>query len=82
MNLKRWRNIEWILKEYEVLFICASDKQKALLGKMIEMPKNYLTQLPFPVNEDVYYFDPGSKEKTKKILDIKKDEITYFYAGR
>ena len=72
LNLGKWFYSEELLQKYKTIFICASEKQKKVMAKLIDTPERYLKKYPFPVNEEEFYYDPQKRAIARKKIGIKR----------
>lgn len=80
---KQWLSIEPILKKTSVRFICASPRQKNLVKSFCKQTREavFLTS-PFPVNADLFYFDPKIREEWRRQLGCDENDVVISYTGR
>jgi glycosyltransferase involved in cell wall biosynthesis len=77
-----WLRSESLLKSREVKWICASDRQALLVSRFLVNPCAEIRVCPFPVDTNLYFFDPKEREEQRDVLGLRKDDIAVFYAGR
>ncbi|MCK5073149.1 MAG: glycosyltransferase family 4 protein [Bacteriovoracaceae bacterium] len=80
-----WLEVEHILQKAQTTFFCASERQVKLISSFINSDddnKKSIHYLPFPVNNDVFYFDSTNREEIRKELGIGKDDFMFLYTGR
>jgi glycosyltransferase involved in cell wall biosynthesis len=77
-----WLAIETILKESDVRFVCASEKQRALLESFIHADAGAIEWIPFPVYETGESFDQDLRNQARKDLGLAPEEQVFLYAGR
>lgn len=82
LNAREWLAIEDDLKKFKVRFICASEKQQELIGKLLHKSKASSDVCPFSVDNGIYFFDLKLREKIRKINNIQKKEVVFLYSGR
>ena len=79
LQLREW--IEDLQKnQIYVHFVCASKAQKSLTSKLFkDIP---ISIMPFPINQDVFFFDYSEREEMRKELNVKDNEKLFCYTGR
>lgn len=76
-----WLDHNTVLKNYPVHFVSASSKQKNLLDSFLINP-NASSIIPFPVQKDIFYFDPKERLEIRKQLGLAESDFVFLYTGR
>jgi len=76
-----WLELNPILQNYPVRFICASDKQKNLLDSFLN-DTQVTTVIPFPVQKDIFYFDHKERSQVRQQLGLTDNDFLFLYTGR
>jgi glycosyltransferase involved in cell wall biosynthesis len=77
-----WFELNNILRNQEVTFICASPRQKDLLNSFLFHGRRSIHVIPFPVNSSDYYFDPSIRTRKRKELKLTAQDKLIVYTGR
>jgi len=80
LQVGSWLKIENDLKNFNVKFICASHRHAKLLESFIQ--NTQVEVVPFPVDENEFYFSSRLREETRQKMSLTKDEVICFYSGR
>lgn len=81
LNSHLWNELQTILKNYKVEFICASHKQ-ALLIEDLTNNNQPINVIPFPINENTFYYDENIREQKRNELGHSSDDFIFLYTGR
>ena len=76
----QWSALETILKDYQVEFLVASDRQKLLIDKMLMSKDSVLC--PFPVDEKDFHYANGEREEQRKKWNVTDQDIVFLFTGR
>jgi glycosyltransferase involved in cell wall biosynthesis len=82
LQLKNWLALEPLLKRASVSWICASDRQAALVGRLLAGPRRAVSLCPFPVDASFFAFDPALRARARARLGVRSDARVLVYAGR
>ena len=63
-----WLEIECLLQRVKIQFIAASHRQVAFVRQFIEGGERFVHYLPFPVDEEKYYFSPKGRVTAREKL--------------
>ena len=77
-----WMKSSSVLKKFLIKWVCASDAQVDLIKKFISSSKDSILKIPFPVDQSVFHYNLALREKVRKKLGIRKDEVVFVYSGR
>ena len=80
LNFLKWLNSSKYLKGKKLKFFCASDAQKLLVDKCLQVT-NTISKIPFPVSEEEFYFDNSFKSIREK-YKASSDDTLFLYTGR
>jgi glycosyltransferase involved in cell wall biosynthesis len=81
LESSHWYEINSILKNYRVNFVCASAKQKELIDTFLN--QDQCTSIaPFPVQKNVFYYDKQERDKVRDSLGLKPSDFLFLYTGR
>ena len=69
-----WLAVADILKNARTRFICASEKQAALIRGFLDASENTVSWIPFPVDQKEFSFSPKEHKESS--------DFTFFYSGR
>ncbi|WP_417335317.1 glycosyltransferase [Halobacteriovorax marinus] len=81
LQAAEWLSAEEELKNFNIKFICASDAQASLLGKLIQNEKS-IDSFFFPLNEYTHKFSSETRNKKRHDLNLSNDDIVFVYTGR
>lgn len=81
LHAAAWYEINDILKNYSVNFICASEKHQNLISSFLHNPKNS-SLTPFPTKEDAFFFSEEERITTRKEWGLKDSDFLFLYTGR
>jgi glycosyltransferase involved in cell wall biosynthesis len=79
---KDWMASEKHLKNFNVKFVCASERQKNLVSEFLKNKHVNLYKCPFPVNAKEFYYSPEIRNAERKKLGIKPSTTVFLYTGR
>lgn len=80
---REWYALSPVLHSMKVRFICASDRQHALLSRLLgDSLVHLLEKCPFPVDVSNYTYDPLLRDRWRTRLGLEKSEIAVLYTGR
>jgi len=79
LSYHKWSAMKHLIKGIKVKFCVASTAQRALIQKLI---LNDIHHVPFAVNPQDFFYDEKLREKTRKELNLSKDENLYIFTGR
>jgi glycosyltransferase involved in cell wall biosynthesis len=82
LETAKWLSLKGTLQKVRIQFVCASTAQDNLVRQFIVSPKRQKALIPFPVDEDIYSFDPLVREQTRKQLGVEKNDFVFIYTGR
>ena len=82
-----WNNVQDEIEksnhDFEMHFVCASQKQKELVHSLLNSSNSEdVSVIPFPVDELTFFYNEEDRQKRRIELDIKEDETLFFYSGR
>jgi len=78
----QWRRIQSLLKGTPVSFICASNRQKALVSSFVRKGLRRVSQCPFSVDTKKFRFIPDLRRAARKKLGLSDSDFAIAYAGR
>ncbi len=79
---KEWLSLQSILKNTQVKFVCASNKQVDLVSKFLIRPKTRVERCHFPSDVTKFHFSRDKRNETRRQLGLRDDEIAIIYSGR
>jgi len=82
LHLRNWRALEPLLRKTPVRWICASERQAALVKRLISGAARSVAVCPFPVDASQFSFDPQLRERARARLGLARDERALLYTGR
>lgn len=79
-----WAGVQNELSHWPLHFLTASSKQKVLLERFFESSESIVSELPFPVDEEVFNTKNLSRNRNelRESLNISKEEKIFLYTGR
>ena len=80
LNFNEWAGMEKFIKNHEVLWYVASQRQKNLISEFI--PFEQIEICPFPVDRKEFYVDDKIREEGRKKYKWAKDEFIFIFTGR
>lgn len=78
---KDWAALGFLLKDYPVEFIVASDRQKLLIDKFLA-PHTESVVVPFPVRKEDFSFHPEERAAQRKAWNVGDDDVIFTFTGR
>ncbi|MFI5360467.1 MAG: glycosyltransferase family 4 protein [Elusimicrobiota bacterium] len=84
LHLKKWRGLEPLLQEEKcsVAWICASDRQAALVRRLLPLGATGVCKCPFPVDPAAFSFDGALRARVRADLGFREDDRVLIYTGR
>jgi glycosyltransferase involved in cell wall biosynthesis len=76
-----WHELGLLLKDFQVEFVVASDRQKLLIDKFLQQPHSSKV-CPFPVKPENFFFLPEERNKQRLDWGVKEDEVVFTFTGR
>lgn len=76
-----WFDHNNLLQNYRVHFVCASEKQKNLIDSFLN-DLHSTSVIPFPVQKDIFYFDPNERIQIRRQLGLTESDFLFLYTGR
>ena len=77
-----WMDLRPLLLDSKVRFVCASERQGQLLTRFLKDGNSSISICPFPVDTEIFHFDPKARGRYRKQLGLSDHEILIAYAGR
>jgi hypothetical protein len=75
-----WQSCSEALKDFSVSLVCASEKQRQLVNKLL-IDDHYTEVIPFPLDLGTVKFDSSEREVAREELSL-GDRFTFIYTGR
>lgn len=82
IRAKAWLQSEKLLRKFKIHFICASSRQKLLVGNFIKNSSQEISVCPFPVDCDDFFYSEELRVNTRHHLGIDKEESVLIFTGR
>jgi len=82
LQCAEWLQSEPALKQFSILWICASTRQKRLVEQMLVDPRGTVTVVPFPVDVSHFRYAAEVRERGRKHFGLAGDAFVFFYSGR
>lgn len=82
LHVNAWLAMADFLGKSRVRFICASEKQTALLRGLIENADSLVHWVPFPVDAATWAYSPALVRSSRARLGIREEDFVFLYSGR
>ena len=79
----QWRDMEFYLQKIDIHFIAASHRHVNFVEQFIEGGEEFVSYLPFPIDDEKFFFSQDERKKAKlKLYPDGGDEVRFLYTGR
>jgi glycosyltransferase involved in cell wall biosynthesis len=78
---QQWQELGKLMKDFEVEFVVASDRQKLLIDQFLTSPHESKV-CPFPVKSEDFYFLPEERKQQRLDWGLTEKDIIFTFTGR
>lgn len=80
LNFNLWKGLEEFIKNEQVLWYAASDRQRAMLSEFI--PLEQIELCPFPVDAQEFFVDGELRQTLRRQHNWESDQKIFLFTGR
>lgn len=82
MHAAEWMEVESLLRDHPIQFICASERTTAFVSQFVKNAKRLVRTIPRPVDTLEFDFDPKERRRIRQKYGIGPRDRLIVYTGR